>query len=126
MKRVQIKIEFLFRASPSILYNFMTSPDYLIRWYCDTADIENDVFTFSWEGYAEKATLIDDIEEERLRFRWEDTEIEEEFWELKFSKSEVTNETILEIIDFCDEGEEEDQRMIWESQIEQLRIVTGG
>ena len=68
MNRVQIQHEFLFRASPTILYKFFTTPSSLVRWFCDEVDIQDDVFTFYWDGAAEVAELIDDIEEERLKF----------------------------------------------------------
>lgn len=125
MDRVKFNIEFLFKASPAILYKFLTTPACLVRWFCDEVDIEADFFTFSWEGYEERAELVDDIEEERLRFRFEEA-APGEFLEFRMSKSPVTNETILEITDFADEDEVEDQRQLWESQIKQLRLETGG
>ncbi len=126
MQRVQIKLEFLFRASPTILYKFLTTPSCLIRWFCDEVDIQDDTFTFVWEGSEEVATLIDDIEEERIRFKWEDADDEEEYLEFLFSRSPVTGETILEIIDYCDQDEIPDQTLLWESQIKVLRQETGG
>lgn len=126
MKRVQLDLEFIFRASPTILYKFITTPSCLIRWFCDEVDITLEEFSFFWEGSEEKAELIDDIEDERVRFRWEDAESDEEYLEFRMSKSPVTGETILEITDFCDEDEKDDQRQLWESQVKQLRIETGG
>ncbi|MFK8104176.1 MAG: START-like domain-containing protein [Saprospiraceae bacterium] len=126
MQRVQINLEFLFRASPTILYKFLTTPSCLIRWFCDEVDIQDDTFTFVWEGSEEVATLIDDIEEERIRFKWDDADDEEEYLEFLFSRSPVTGETILEIIDYCDKDEIPDQTLLWESQIKVLRQETGG
>jgi uncharacterized protein YndB with AHSA1/START domain len=125
MNRVKFEMEFLFKASPAILYKFLTTPSCLVRWFCDEVDIEADEFSFFWEGYEEKAELVDDIEEERLRFIWEDAE-DGEYLEFRFSKSPVTNETIFEITDFADEDEVDDQKQLWESQIKQLRLETGG
>lgn len=125
MNRVSVEIEFLFRASPTILYTFITTPACLVRWFCDEVDIQDDLYTFAWNGSEEVAELIDDIEDERVRFRWEDAD-EDEYLEFRFRKSPVTNETILEITDYCDEGEEDDQRQLWESQIKVLRQETGG
>ena len=70
MKRVRLDMEFIFRASPTILYTFMTTPACLVRWYCDEVDITNDVYTFYWSGSSEVAYLLDDIEDERVRFEW--------------------------------------------------------
>ena len=125
MKRVSFESEFIFRASPTILYKFITTPACLIRWFCDEVDIQDDVFTFVWDGNPESAELIDDIEDERIRFHWEDTD-EDEYLEFRFRVSPVTNETILEITDYCDEGEENEQRDLWASQIKVLRQETGG
>lgn len=126
MKRVQINLEFIFRASPTILYRFMTSPSTLIRWFCDEVDITADVYTFVWEGSEEVANLIDDIEDERLRFKWADAEDEEEYLEYRMRKSPVTGETVLEITDYCDEDEVSDTRQLWEAQMKQLKQETGG
>lgn len=88
MKRVRLDMEFIFRASPTILYNFVTTPACLVRWYCDEVDITNDVYTFYWSGSSETAYLIDDIEDERVRFEWEDADDPNEFW-----NSECINRT---------------------------------
>ncbi len=118
-------MEFLFRASPTILYKFLTTPACLVRWFCDGVDIQEETYVFEWSGAEEKAELVDDIEDERLRFKWEDAE-DEEYLEFRFEISPVTNETILNITDFCDDDEVEDQKKLWSSQIEMLRRATGG
>jgi len=92
----QIELEYIFRASPTILYQFFTTPSCLIRWYCDEVDIEGKKYTFSWDGYPEDAELLEDEENERLRFRWDDSK-EESYFEVRMSKSPVTSETILEV-----------------------------
>ena len=125
MRRVSFQMEFIFKASPAILYKFITTNSCLVRWFCDAVDINDDVYTFEWSGSSEDAELIDDIEEERVRFHWENAE-DGEYLEYRMYKSPVTNETILEITDFCDEDEVEDQKALWESQIKTLRIETGG
>ena len=88
-------------------------------------DIEKDVYTFEWDGSEELAELVDDIEEERLRFKWEEAE-PNEYLEFRMYKSPVTGETILELTDFCDEDEIEDQKQLWESQMAVLRHEMGG
>ena len=124
MERVKYTLEYLFRASPTILYQFFTTPSCLIRWFCDEVEIDNEEFTFSWDGAEEVAVLLEDIEEERLKFKWEDGE-EGEYYEITFAKSPVTGETILTISDFCDEDELNDSKLLWENQIKVLRQETG-
>jgi len=125
MKRVSFDIEFIFKASPAILYQFLTTPSCLVRWFCDGVDITGDTFTFTWQGADEEAEMIDDIEEERVRFKWDESP-DEEYLEFRMYKSDVTNETILEITDFCDEDEVNEQKELWSSQVKNLRIECGG
>jgi len=126
MDRTSIEMEFIFKASPAMLYNFLTSPEGLVRWFCDAVDISNDLYDFYWEGAKESAELIDDIEEERLKFHWIDADEEGEYFEFSMFKSPITNETILKIVDFCDTDEVDDQRELWSSQIGELQKAIGG
>ena len=59
MERVSFTLEFLFRASPAILYKFLTTPSCLIRWFCDEVDIQSGVYTFMWSGSEEVAEIIE-------------------------------------------------------------------
>ena len=125
-KRVKIDLEFIFRASPTILYNFVTTNTCLVRWYCDEVDITSDVYTFYWTGSDERAFLIDDIEDERVRFEWEEAESPNEYLEFRMYKSHVTNETILEITDFCDDDDIAGLKDLWNQLIDKLKHECGG
>lgn len=125
MKRVSFEMEFIFRASPAILYTFLTTPACLVRWFCDGVDINSDVYTFTWDGAEEDAEMIDDIQEERVRFRWEDAD-DGEYLEFRMYKSGVTNETVLEITDFCDDDEVDSQKDLWNTQMTKLKTECGG
>jgi len=125
MKRVPIDLEFLFRASPAMLYKFLTTPACLVRWFCDEVEITKSEFIFIWEGAEEGAELVEDREDECVKFEMDEYE-DDEYLQFRLSKSPVTNETIMEIRDYCDEDEVDDQKQLWESQIERLRREVGG
>lgn len=125
MERVKFTSEFIFRASPTILYQFLTTPACLIRWFCDEIDIQGETFTFMWNDTEEIAELVMDHEDELVQFKWEDAPSEDEYLEFKIYKSPVTGETILEVTDFCDDDEVEDQKQYWVSQLEKLRKESG-
>lgn len=126
MKRVKIDLEFIFRASPAIIYTFITTSECLVRWYCEEVDITNETFTFYWSGSSEVAYLIDDIEEERVRMKWEDADDPDEYLEFRMYKSDITNETILEITDFCDADEVQEISDLWATQMVELKKECGG
>lgn len=118
-------MEFISKASPAILYKFLTTPSCLVRWFCDSVDIDDETYTFSWDGSEEVAVLVEDYEEERLKFQWEDADSDDEYLEFKMYKSPITGETILEITDYADEGEEQETRDLWETQIDTLKREAG-
>ena len=126
MERVKFSKEYIFRASPTILYKFLITPDGLIRWFCDEVHIQGDTFLFGWEGSEEEVELIEDVEDELLRFHREDADEETEYYEYALSRSPVTGETILIITDYCDDDEVTDQIQLWDTLMERLRSVTGG
>ncbi|MBP6185496.1 MAG: activator of HSP90 ATPase 1 family protein [Saprospiraceae bacterium] len=125
MARTKITCEFLLRASPTIVYQFLSDTTCLIRWFCDHVEIEDEVYSFYWNGQAEQAELIDDVEDDRLRFVWSDSDVASEYLEFKITTSPVTDETILTITDFCDVDEVADQKMFWEAQIKKMTHVMG-
>ncbi|MCU0347247.1 MAG: START-like domain-containing protein [Saprospiraceae bacterium] len=126
MKRQKITLEFILKASPTLLYQFFTSPSELVRWFCDDIEVTGEtLYTFSWGGYPEPARLTEDIEEELVHFEWLDEDREGEYLEFKIYQSPVTSETILEITDFCDDVEVPEQKALWEAQIKVLKKETG-
>ena len=125
MKRVAYTLEFIIKTSPTIVYKFLTTPSCLIRWFCDKVEIDGEKFSYYWGDDEEVAYLVDDFEDEYLRFQWEEAESDEEYLEFKMSISDVTRETVFEIIDYCDEDEVADQKQLWRNQIEAMKKAMG-
>ncbi|MBK8620384.1 MAG: activator of HSP90 ATPase 1 family protein [Saprospiraceae bacterium] len=125
MARKKINLEYIFRASPAIIYTFVTTPECLVRWYCDDVDINSDIYTFIWSNNAETAYMIDDIEEERVRYKWKNAP-DEEYLEFRIYKADVTNETILEITDFCEDDEVQETTDLWNTLMVDMKKESGG
>lgn len=126
MKRHQIRLEYIFRASPAILVQFLTTPDCLVRWFCDKVDINGDVFTYHWEEDSDEAIMLAEVDDDALRFFWESLHEEGEYLEFRITEAPITNETIMTITDFCDANEARDQQRYWDTQMEQLKLACGG
>ena len=126
MDRAKVDLEYIFKASPAIVYQFLTDPACLTRWFCDEVDINDATYTFVWNGAAEMAELIEDSEGDKVRFAWEDADDEDEYLEFDITKSPVTGETIVYVTDFADTDEVEDQKALWETQLGRMRQEMGG
>jgi uncharacterized protein YndB with AHSA1/START domain len=126
VKKQPFTIERLFRASPTILYGFLTSTSNLVQWFADYVDLNGDIYTFGWSGEEQEAEILVDIEDELLRLRWLDDEDDKAYLEFRIKKSEITEETILYITDFAEKGEINDAKQLWESQLNDLAKCMGG
>jgi uncharacterized protein YndB with AHSA1/START domain len=119
------KLEYIIKSSPTILYSFLTTPAGLSQWFADSVDINGDVYTFVWNGNAEQAELLEDVENEVVRFRWDYAE-DHEYFEFQIELSEVTGDTILYITDFATDADRRDQEILGDSQIANLIKRLGG
>ena len=119
------QLEYVIRSSPTILFNFLTTPSGLAQWFADNVDINDGVYTFTWEGFDENAKIVDSVENEFVRYQWEDGN-DAEYFEFKIQKAEVTGDTILIITDFADEHDIDDQKLLWDSQVKTLLQQIGG
>lgn len=118
-KKVPYTLEYPVRCSPSILYEFLSTPAGLQEWFADKVDERDGVFSFSWNGTDEKAEQLEKEEDKFVRYRWLHA-AKDEFFEFRIDKSEVTNQTILVVKDFADKKEVKDQSQLWEYQIKEL------
>jgi uncharacterized protein YndB with AHSA1/START domain len=126
MTRTKIEIEYLLRTSDSILYNCMSTPSGLEEWFAPEVHIRGDIFTFLWEGEERKAKLVAKKKEQMVRFQWVDeTDYDSNFFELNIKIDEMTGELALLVTDFAEEGEEDDQKMLWDEAIEELKRHIG-
>ena len=119
------KLEYIVKSSPTILYSFLTTPAGLSQWFADSVDINGDTYTFVWNGVPEQADIIEDIENEIVRFRLDYSD-DHEYFEFAIELSEVTGDTILYVTDFAEESDRRDQEILWDSQIANLIKRIGG
>ncbi len=127
MTKTKIELEYLIRTSDSILYNCMSTPSGLEEWFAPEVHIKGEVFTFLWEGEERSALLAAKKKEQFVRFEWQDeNDKETNFFEMRIKIDDMTGEVALLITDFCEDGEEEDQTMLWDEAVEELKRHIGG
>lgn len=118
-KKQLYTLEYPVRCSPSILYEFLSTPAGLQEWFADKVDERDNVFSFSWNGTEEKAEIIEQEADKYVRFHWLHAP-KEEYFEFKIEKTEITNQTVLVIKDFAEKNEIKDQSRLWEYQVKDL------
>lgn len=112
-------LEFPVRCSSSILFEFLSNPSSLQEWFADNVNVNDNIYSFEWNGSAEKAELVEKEQGKFIRFHWLHSP-KNEFFEFRIEKSEITNQTILVIKDFADKSEIKDQSRLWDYQVKDL------
>jgi uncharacterized protein YndB with AHSA1/START domain len=129
MEKEKFQIEFPINSSKGVLYNCMSTPSGLSEWFCDDVNIKKDVHTFIWDGSEEVARLVTKKKDEYVKFKWlesEDDENDGTYFELRIRVDEMTGERAIIVTDFAEEDDIEDARELWVAQLDRLRRVLGG
>ena len=123
-EKIKYELEFPIQASPNMLYQYISSASNLSEWFADNVNSRGKVFSFFWDGTEEKAELISFKNNKYVRFKWLEIE-DDSFFEINIVVDELTKDVSLVIFDFADEDEVEEGKMLWESQISDLKQVIG-
>jgi uncharacterized protein YndB with AHSA1/START domain len=124
-EKVKYEMEFPIHASPSLLYQYISTPSGLSEWYADNVNSRGELFKFIWDGAEEQAKLLTKKSGELIKFRWLEDEGESYYFEIRIQVDEITKDVSIMITDFAEEDEIEEGKMLWENQISDLKQVLG-
>lgn len=127
MSKIQFEIEFVIQASPQLLYQYMHTPSGLSEWFADNVNARTEKYSFFWDDSEEDALLLRKKANEFVRFRWlnGDDDQDDYFFEMRIVVDEITKDVSIVVTDFAEEDEVEETKMLWESQIGDLKQVLG-
>ncbi len=124
-EKIKYEMEFPIQASPSLLYQYISTPSGLSEWYADNVNSRGELFTFIWEGSEEQAKMVSKKNEERVKFKWLDDEDTPYFFEIRIQVDDITKDVSIIITDFAEEGEVDEGKMLWDNMIFELKQVLG-
>ncbi|ARV13635.1 START-like domain-containing protein [Polaribacter sp. SA4-12] len=126
MDKVKFELEIPIHASPHMLYQYISSPSNLQEWFADKVNSRGKEYSFVWDGEEEKAELITKKTDDRIRFKWLESEDDDSFFEIKIQVDALTKDVSLIVTDFADDEDEvEESKQLWENQIDELRHTIG-
>ncbi|MDT0552088.1 MAG: hypothetical protein BM563_12100 [Bacteroidetes bacterium MedPE-SWsnd-G1] len=124
-EKVKVQIEFPIHASPKMLYNYFGSASGLSEWFADNVNSRGEVYTFIWDGAEEQAKVLSKRSDNKIRFKWLESEDDDSYFEFRIQVDELTKDVSLMITDFAEEDEVEESKMFWENQISELKQLIG-
>jgi uncharacterized protein YndB with AHSA1/START domain len=122
--KVKFQLEFEFRSSPKILFTSLSDSSGLAGWFADEVHTKDDIYTFSWEGGSSQAKLVALRELQLVRFQWLD-DTDGTYFQFEIKEDDITSDIALIITDFANPGERDTNIRLWESQVQNLRMLLG-
>jgi uncharacterized protein YndB with AHSA1/START domain len=122
--RKKIRMEFEVKASPALLYNYISTPSGLSGWFADDVDLYNNQFKFKWDKDEQIAEVVKKSPNKYIKFHWVNSE-PEEYFEFEIIQDELTDDVALVITDFVDAADENNATQLWDSQVHELKMSLG-
>jgi len=123
---IKYSLEFPINSSVNILYKRLSTPSGLAEWFADDVIVKDKIFTFFWDGSEQEARLLKLKTDQFIRFKWEDNDTKEDYFEFLIQIDEMTSDVSLIITDFAeDEQDQEEQTNLWSKQISLLKMAIG-
>ncbi|MDG2193907.1 MAG: START-like domain-containing protein [Polaribacter sp.] len=126
MSKIKFELEFPIHASASMLYTYFGTPAGLEEWFADKVNSRSKFITFIWDGVEEQAKILINKTNERVKYKWMESEDDESYFEFRIEIDAITKDVSLMITDFADSKEDvAESKMLWENQIEELKHTIG-
>ena len=122
----KFELEYTLNSSQKVLFSRLSTAEGLSEWFADDVMVQGDNFVFIWDKVEYKAKMMQIRENKQVRFKWIDSNDEEErYFEFKLRIDELTSDVALLITDFAEEDEKEDAIYLWDTQVAELKHVLG-
>ena len=120
-------LEFKFRWSPQLLFQYLSTPSGLSEWFADDVNSRGEDFTFIWEDSEEYAKLLSKKNNELVKFMWinDEEDYQKYFFEFLITVDEITKDVSLIVTDFSHDDELEESKMLWTNLVGDLKQVLG-
>ena len=122
----QYTLEFPIKSSIKVLYKRLSTPSGLSEWFANDVNIKNGIYTFYWDGSEQSAKLVTKKENKFVKYKWIDSDEADDYFEFKIVVDDMTSDVSLLITDFTDDEEDfEEAKLLWETQVDNLRGALG-
>ncbi len=132
MGKYKFDIEFEIKASPRVLYPYISTASGLSGWFAEKVNINNITkeFHFVWDNEDHYAKMTAHKVNHHVKFEFipETKEDEEDpsYIEIHIETNDLTQTTYLRITDYSDIDDEEEVQELWVNQVNTLKETVGG
>lgn len=126
MKKEKIELEYPLKStSINILWSTIGTAFGLSEWFANDVNISGDEYIFTWDQYEQVASLLGSKPNEYIRFQWEEDADTDYYFEMRIVKHELSSDLSLIVTEFVEPEDIEDEVLLWDKHIEDLRRKIG-
>ncbi|WP_027001867.1 START-like domain-containing protein [Hugenholtzia roseola] len=134
MPKYKFSAEYEIKASPRILYPYLSTPQGLQEWFAEEVKIldgkDGKIFEIVWDNQSHYAKTVSQRVNQSVRYQFQsETELprqEQAYLEFRLSYNEFTESTFLTVVDYSDMDNDDSLKQLWAGLVENLRDCVGG
>jgi uncharacterized protein YndB with AHSA1/START domain len=129
MQKLKFIAEFELRASPKMLFPYISSASGLSQWFAEKVNLKPEQrFDFHWDGENHPARQVSLRLNKIVKFDFTDTSDDNHdnnYVEFRIDVSDMTGTTFLHITDYSSNTDAEELQYLWEGFMDRLKEIIG-
>jgi len=128
MEKYKFIAEYELRASPKVLFPYISSASGLSQWFASKVTVmPNQVYDFIWDNESHPARQISLRQNKSVRFEFvgENGASDHNYIDFRVDVSELTQSTFLRITDYSSNTDGEELKSLWDGLIDKLKEIVG-
>lgn len=127
MEKFKFVREYNFKASPKIIYPYISNPGGLQQWFAQSVNLDADnVYSFDFGEKIQRAHLSAKKANKAVKFDFFEGEQKGNYLEFKIENSNLDSTCYLYITDYSQAKDEDDLIDMWDGLVEDLKDIIGG
>jgi uncharacterized protein YndB with AHSA1/START domain len=129
MNKFKFNTEFELRASPKVLFPYISSASGLQQWFCEKAiNIDSHTLNLIWDGDPHMAKVVSLRLNKSIKFDFTSTDEEAKdhnYLEIRLDTSDLTQTTYMKVTDYSENTDVIELQELWEEFIYKLKVIVG-
>jgi uncharacterized protein YndB with AHSA1/START domain len=129
MNKFKFSTEFELRASPKVLFPYLSTASGLQQWFCEKAvNIDSHTLDLIWDQDHHLAKVVSLRLNKSVKFDFvnddEDSK-DHNYLELRLETSDLTQSTYLKVIDYSENHDVNELQELWSEFVYNLKVIVG-
>lgn len=129
MEKVKFVAEYELRASPKMLFPYISTAAGLSQWFATKVNtMPEQRLDFQWDNESHIARQVSMRQNKGVRFEFLDTAgtgADNNYIDFRVDQSELTQSTFLRITDYSSTTDEDELKDLWDGLMDKLKEIVG-